>query len=154
MQITELKPRPEIGGNSKVNNPYEQFKNIIIELNKKEIPASTIEKMNVEIQLMNSFRGTDDELKKLIRNKQNQVLKIAEKDTKIVVKNHHRNIWLPVGMTVFGLPIGVAFGMAIDNMAMMATFLPIGMFVGIIVGSLLDQKAQKEGRQLDLNLKY
>ncbi|MDQ1162310.1 hypothetical protein QE422_002678 [Chryseobacterium sp. SORGH_AS 447] len=32
--------------------------------------------------------------------------------------------------------------------------LPIGMSIGIAVGTLMDKKAQTEGRQLDVEIKY
>ncbi|WP_051416939.1 hypothetical protein [Sediminibacterium salmoneum] len=58
-----------------------------------------------------------------------------------------------VGMSAFGLPIGVAFGMSIGNLGMLGIGLPIGMAIGIGVGSSLDNKAKLAGRQLAFEVK-
>jgi hypothetical protein len=57
-----------------------------------------------------------------------------------------------VGMSVFGLPLGVAVGVSIGQMGFLAIGLPVGMGIGIALGSYLDNKAKKEGRQLDVEL--
>ena len=59
-----------------------------------------------------------------------------------------------VGMSAFGLPIGVAIGLSIGNIGLLGIGLPIGMGIGIIVGRLMDKKALAEGRQLDVEIKY
>ena len=53
-----------------------------------------------------------------------------------------------MGMAMFGVPIGTAFATAIGNFGLMSTFFPIGMILGMIIGSQMDKKAQLEGRQL------
>jgi hypothetical protein len=58
-----------------------------------------------------------------------------------------------LGIAVFGIPIGVIFGASLDNMAYLAIGLPIGLVIGIGVGAVMDQKALKEGRQLDIEIK-
>jgi hypothetical protein len=90
----------------------------------------------------------------LIKQKQTKIIKLLEKELKIVPKNYYRNIWLAVGMSVFGLPIGVAFGVSIGNMGLLAIGLPIGMAIGTLVGSRMDKKAFEENRQLDIEIKY
>ncbi|MBT8322649.1 MAG: hypothetical protein KJO94_04145, partial [Eudoraea sp.] len=71
---------------------------------------------------------------------------------KIVTKNYYRNLWLALGMTVFGIPLGVAFGAAQDNMAFLGVGIPIGMAIGIGVGTAMDEQAKKKGKQLDIDL--
>ena len=56
-------------------------------------------------------------------------------------------------MTAFGLPIGITFGMLMNNMGLLAIGLPIGMGIGIAAGSGMDKKAREEGRQLNIELK-
>ena len=56
-------------------------------------------------------------------------------------------------MSAFGIPIGLALGASQGNNGMLGAGLPIGMVIGIAVGSSLDKKAFKEGRQLDLEIK-
>lgn len=55
-------------------------------------------------------------------------------------------------MAVFGLPIGIIIGFALDNMAFLGIGLPMGLAVGIAIGTGMDKKAQEEGRQLDIEI--
>jgi hypothetical protein len=89
-------------------------------------------------------------LRKHIRKTQSGILKLIEKELKLVTKNHYRKTWLAVGMAAFGIPLGVAFGTSIGNMGLLGIGLPIGM----AIGSGMDKKAVESGRQLDLEIKY
>ena len=58
-------------------------------------------------------------------------------------------------MSVFGFPIGVILELIIkSNVGFISIGIPIGMGIGILLGSSMDKKAFKEGRQLDLKIKY
>jgi hypothetical protein len=52
------------------------------------------------------------------------------------------------------LPLGAAIGLSVENIGLLGIGLPIGMGIGFVFGSSLDQKALKEGRQLDFEVKY
>ncbi|MNR38502.1 hypothetical protein D3C85_1566120 [compost metagenome] len=101
---------------------------------------------------ISSFIGND--FKKLIKQEQTAILKHVEKAHKIAPKNYYRNLWMLLGFTAFGLPIGVSFGLSIGNIGLMGVGLPIGMAIGAAVGSSMDKKALSEGRQLDIEIKY
>ena len=79
---------------------------------------------------------------------------MVEKELKLVTKNHYRNTWLAIGMTAFGIPLGIAFGGSLGNMAFIGIGMPIGMAIGIAVGTEMDKKASENGKQLDLEIKY
>jgi hypothetical protein len=83
-----------------------------------------------------------------------RLIKLIEKEVKLVPKNYYRNLWLTLGMAGFGIPIGVAFGASLGNMAFIGVGLPIGLAFGIALGTGMDKKALAEGRQLDLEIKY
>lgn len=34
-------------------------------------------------------------------------------------KNHYRNIWMAIGTAAFGIPIGLLYGVALDNYGFM-----------------------------------
>jgi F0F1-type ATP synthase assembly protein I len=72
-----------------------------------------------------------------------------EKKHKIFPQKYYQNLWLANDMTIIGLPLGLIFGMLIDNIAFLAVGIPLGMSIGIAIGINLDNKAQKEGRQMD-----
>jgi len=150
MELKNVKQRP----NLKEDKKYTQFKHLIDELGTKELPIEIIDKVNIHIDLVNSIPDSDSEFGKKIKKIQTNILKLLEKELKIVTKNHYRNIWLAVGMSAFGVPLGVVFGLVMDNMALLAIGLPIGMVLGLAYGTSLDKKAQENGNQLDVEIKY
>ena len=109
--------------------------------------------VNSEIELINHFYGSDTGLINQLAGAQKRILKLLEKQLKIVPKNHYLNLWMVLGMSAFGVPLGVVWGTASGNIANLGIGLPIGMAIGIAVGAALDVKARREGRQLDLDLK-
>jgi hypothetical protein len=60
---------------------------------------------------------------------------------------------MAIGMSAFGIPLGVAFGASLGNMGLLGIGIPIGMVFGMAIGSGMDKKAIQEGRQLDLEMK-
>lgn len=153
MEIEVLNKNPGIDQNEKLIKAFDQFNNLLTELKKREIPDEIVISINNTIKGINTFKGTEKELKKLIRKSQSGMMKLIEKKLKIVPKNHYRNTWLVIGMSAFGIPIGLALGASQGNNGMLGAGLPIGMVIGIAVGTSMDKKALKEGRQLDLELK-
>ena len=78
---------------------------------------------------------------------------MIEKEEKLVPKNAYRTRWMAIGMSVFGVPIGMAFGASLGNMAFLAIGIPLGMAIGIAIGAGMDKKALEEGRQLDIEIR-
>jgi hypothetical protein len=73
---------------------------------------------------------------------------------KLVPKDYYRSLWMTLGMSAFGIPMGVVFGISMGSMAYLGIGLPIGLVIGIAVGTAMDKKALEEGRQLDVEIKY
>lgn len=111
------------------------------------------ELLNKEIEIINGVTDSEKKLRKQIRNSQTKILRLLEKQLKLVSVNYYRNTWLVVGMAAFGIPLGAAYGSITGNMAFIGIGLPIGMALGIAVGTGMDKKAMKEGRQLDIKVK-
>ena len=151
MDIGSLHKRPDLNQNEKLKKKFVQFEMLINELNKKELPADLVKSINDQINKVNGIQGSASAVKSQLRKSQSQVLKKVEKELKLVVKNHYRNMWLGVGMAM-GVAIGSAIGSGTGNMSMLALGLPLGMAIGIAYGTSLDKKAQEEGRQLDIEL--
>lgn len=154
MTIIELIQKPVNDSNIKLKEAYLQFEKLLMELRKRELPVSFLVSINKDIEELNSTSKSGNELRKIVKDKQTKIIKVLEKDLKLVPQNYYRNIWLAVGMTAFGLPLGVAIGLSLKNMAFIGIGLPIGLPIGILVGTRMDKKAFKEGRQLDLEIKY
>jgi hypothetical protein len=79
---------------------------------------------------------------------------LLESKHKIVPINHYRKLWVVLGMSAFGVPIGISLGLSLGSMGFLAIGFPIGMGIGAGIGSGMDKKALKEGRQLDFEVKY
>ena len=152
MNIIELKESTEISENGELGKIYAQFQGLLKELRKKELPEKIVEFVNHDIDDINSTSLTGKELGKFIKQKQTKIIKLLENELKIVPKEYYQNLWLALGICVFGLPIGVVFGSILDNMGLLAIGLPIGLAIGSVMGSRMDKKAFEEGRQLDMKL--
>lgn len=154
MNIIELKERQNFSTDTKTNRIYIQLGELLNQLRKRNLPENIIESVNQDIEVVNAASLIGNDFRKLVKQKQNKIIKLLEKDLKVVPKNYYRNMWLALGMSVFGLPIGVAFGASIGNMGLLGVGLPIGMAIGALVGSKMDKKALEEGRQLNIEIKY
>ena len=139
--------------NIKIANSIKQFNSLIKLLNDKNLTLNVIKKINDDITELNSSQVMGTALSHLIKKKQNKIIKLTEKELKIVPKNYYRNLWMVLGISAFGLPLGVAFGLSLGNIGLLAIGLPIGMAIGTLVGSKLDKKALESGKQLDIELK-
>ena len=139
--------------NIKIANSIKQFNSLIKLLNDKILTLNVIKKINDDITELNSSQVMGTALSHLIKKKQNKIIKLTEKELKIVPKNYYTNLWMVLGMSAFGLPLGVAFGLSLGNIGLLAIGLPIGMAIGTLVGSKLDKKALESGKQLDIELK-
>lgn len=153
MNSTELINRPDIAADPKSAKTYNQFAALLIELKKKNLPNNIIAAINDAVEKINTSTLTGAAFNKLIKQQQTAILKQTEKELKIVPKNYYRNLWMLLGFTSFGLPIGVAFGLMMGNIGLLGVGLPFGMGIGALVGSAMDKKAFNEGRQLDIEIK-
>ena len=150
-KITE---RQNISENLKASNSYEQLGKLLNALELKNLPTETVDFIEQEVEQLNSIVDIDKYFVKVIKEKENRVIKMVEKKHKIVPRNYYKKLWMILGMSAFGLPMGVAFGLIIGNLGMLGIGLPIGMAIGVGVGSIMDKKAFNEGRQLDFEVKY
>lgn len=153
MEILELNPKTDLGSDTKLSAAYSQFSDMVKAVKEKELNPTVVAALNDGIQSINSTLLTGKDLTKLIKTKQQGILKLLEKEQKIVPKNYYRTMWMLLGMTSFGLPMGVAFGMAMGNIGLLGLGLPIGMAIGLAVGTSMDKKALTEGRQLAFEVK-
>lgn len=150
MELKELLPRSFSASENKLALAFSKLEKLLVELRSRQLPNELIGRINSEIEHVNSSSQSD--LKKQLRKSKTSILKLLEKELKVVPPNYYRNMWLVLGMSIFGIPMGVAFGTALDNMGFLGIGLPIGMAIGIAVGSGMDKKAKEENRQLRTEL--
>jgi len=150
MVLKTINPRADIGENKKAYKSFSQFMGFLDVLKQQYLNDTTIEKLSVEIDKINEVP-----LKKLntqIKKSQFKMLQIVKKEQKLVPKNYYKKTWLVMGMSAFGIPLGVIFGLTLDNMAFLGIGLPIGLAIGMAVGAQMDKKAEKEGRQMNMEM--
>lgn len=152
MKIITPKNRTDINTDSKLVSKYNVFTKLIIELNNKELSTDLITTINNHIVELNNFEGETKNLTKLLRKKQSCILNQLAKQSKIVSKNYYRNMWMALGMSIFGIPFGLMFSAALDNYGFLGIGLPMGMPIGMAIGVIMDKKAEQEGRQLQTEL--
>lgn len=151
MKLTELHIK-DLNSNDSSFEVYTKLQNLLQILQTKELPDHVIATINCETGIINTSSDSGKSLKMTIQKKQSRIVKLLEKEVKLVPKNHYKMIWLAIGMSAFGIPIGVAFGTSMGNMAFLGIGLPIGLGIGVAIGTQMDQKAKQEGRQLDIDL--
>lgn len=155
MNIIKLRGVKNLASDVRLNQLYSQFDTLLSELRKKELPDSIIQTINNEVEEINTSDSlTTNDLRKVIKKKQTAILRLIEKDLKLVPKNYYRTLWLALGMTVFGIPLGVLAGVLLGQPGLFAIGLPIGVAIGLTVGTTMDKTAAKENRQLNLEIKY
>lgn len=143
MALLQLDPKiPEEGGAAL------ELDLLLKELGTLQIPEASIISFNRKIEEVNeSFRRGNLTSKKILLAK-SYILNHLAKNHGPVTANYYTNMWLPLGMSTFGIPIGVVLFVILDNAAFIGIGLPIGLMFGSFYGSQLDKKAEKEGRVL------
>src|SRR5690554_2532700 len=154
MEINVLKMRDGLDRNERLTDIYVQFEKLLSELRKRDLPDEVVHSINTNIDLIDMATESEEQWKKQLRKTQSDILRLIEKELKLVPKNHYRNIWLALGIAAFGVPLGVVFGLSLGNMAFMGIGMPIGIPIGLAIGSGLDKKAAEEGRQLDVEISF
>jgi hypothetical protein len=154
MEIKSLLTKPSYSQDKRLTEEFDSFQKLINELKKRDIPVEIATSLNEDIDEINQFNGSAKDTVRLLKKRQSQMATLLEKELKLVTINYHRNRWLALGMSAFGLPIGVAFGLSMGNLGLLGIGLPIGMGIGVLVGTSMDKKAKESGKQLDVELKY
>ncbi len=152
MKLIELNKRPQTENAASPNRIHEQYNALVEELKDKDIPPGVIVSINGQTEALNAASFDVGEFEKAAKSAQAKILKLLQRELSIVPKNHFRNLWMVIGMSAFGLPIGMAFGLSLDNKGLMAIGIPIGMAIGIAIGTAMDNKAAIEGRQLNVEI--
>jgi len=150
MKITQLEKRPNIGQDKKLNDKFTHFEKLINELKKKEIPSDIVSSINQYIEEVNSFLGSNKDFRVQIRKSQNSILKLINKELKLIPKNFYLFRWMSMGISIFGIPLGVVIATSTKIWGLFGIGIPIGVIIGMAIGAGMDKKAFKEGRQLNI----
>ena len=145
----KLKRRPS--NHKKLIKDYKNLENLLSELETRTIPTKLKHDFDQLISSINGFSGSEKALSKLIVKNHLEIIKTLHTELNIVPKNHYQNLWMAIGMSAFGLPLGVIIFALTQNAAFIAIGLPIGLPIGMAIGAEKDKKAKKEGRQLQID---
>lgn len=153
MELIQLTVNPENQNTStKVQEAIVQLQSLIDILREKKLDSESRLKINAEIEEINNSSLVESPLIRFIKKKQNSIIRLVERESKLVPINYYRNLWIPLGLSM-GISIGVAIGLSVGNLGLMAVGLPIGIGIGSALGVSMDKKAEKEGRQLPIEIK-
>tara|TARA_R110002124_G_scaffold284715_1_gene462275 strand:- start:735 stop:1199 length:465 start_codon:yes stop_codon:yes gene_type:complete len=150
MEFIQLREGLNPKSNTKLQKKIDYFHKILDSLKAHNIPNSSVEFINHQLKEINEQQLDDKKLLQFMRKAQVKIFQHLEKELKLVRKGHYTMMWMPLGLGVFGVPLGIAFGFAISNLALLGIGLPIGMGIGIALGAGMDSKAAQKGQQLDL----
>ena len=144
-----LKKRIDESEKQRLAKRYTSLEQLLSALSEKEIPQDIIVQINEQIDILNSFTEKNALLIRKIDGVKLKIIRWVEKKLKLVPRKHYQNQWTALGMTVFGIPLGVIFGFALGNMAFLGIGLSMGIPFGLGIGISMDKKAEEEGRQLN-----
>lgn len=133
---------------------YTQFNSLIDGIKKFNLDPALLNDLSGQVERVNQAILSGTRIETTLRQSQTKMIQLLAAQAKIVTIGHYRRMWTALGMTAIGLPLGVAFGTAIGNIAWMGVGLPFGLMIGYIMGSNFDTKAKNEGRQIPISLKY
>lgn len=154
MKLRTVNKKLRIDNTGKLGRKYQHFLELLKELQKRELSEEVAQSINEEIDKVNALSRSEKELEKQIDLSQHAILKLIEKELQLVPKNHYKRTWLALGIAAFGIPLGVAFGSSLGNMAYIGIGLAMGLAIGLGIGSAKDKKAEEEGLQLDWDINF
>lgn len=129
------------------------FQDLIDAINSKNLSAETAELVQNKVQYLNSLEVSSKPFLKELKKVKKDILEVLQKKQKLVPENYYTSLWMALGMSVFGLPIGMVISSFTGKISFIAIGLPLGMTIGSFYGAHLDKKAVKENGILRLRKK-
>lgn len=139
--IEEIESRAKSTTDEKAKKVLKCLIPIFEDMNRRQISTEEVDDL---LKRLKSLLMSDLNSKQLFKLK-TALLQHLKQEHGLVTQNYYRNLWMVLGMSVFGMPIGLIFSLAIDNMAFIGTGLAIGMPIGMAIGGAKDKKALENG---------
>jgi CHAT domain-containing protein len=150
MMIKQPKPPEIIDQHGKLAKSFHKLVVLVDELNKKEIPADMQEQINLEIDTIGKFEENPDEQTKTVKKVYQKLLNLIRKQLGIVPEKYYQNIWMVLGLTVFGVPLGILYAAATSNPGLFTIGIAMGLPIGLAIGIQMDKKAARENKQIQI----
>ncbi|OSY88976.1 hypothetical protein WH52_04755 [Tenacibaculum holothuriorum] len=151
MEIVSLIKKDELLTKKSFEKNFNKLTFLLEVLRTKNLSSETISIINKKIETINSFEGKPHKYSTKLVVQHHNITELVRKQHGLVTEKYYQNQWMALGMTVFGLPLGVIFSTALGNMAFIGIFFLPGMFIGAQYGKQKDKKALQEGKQLILS---
>ncbi len=151
--INALISRHDLRNTSKrLYRRYTKFNQLIDELNTHDIPKAIVRDINEHIEALNKKSTTDENFIQDFNRMANFIIDSIENRLLLSTKNYYRNLWINSGLTVIGIPLGVALVVVLNNLYYIGLGLPLGVLIGLLIGTNMDRKLINSNRQLDVEI--
>ncbi|MDO6390620.1 hypothetical protein Q4E40_10820 [Pontibacter sp. BT731] len=148
--IPKLQLREGIAQSETLAEEFDRMQKLIDALNSKAIPEGIAAAIMQQLEPLNRLEIPAPQHAAKLKETRGAILKLVEKQLKLVPQKHHQKLWMALGISALGIPFGIVFALTLKNFAFLGLGMPIGIGMGIAVGTKLDEQAKAEGRQLDL----
>ena len=145
MELPELEVKEKNQLKKKEQKALEQFNELISALNDKELDEEMIEHIKGNMSNVRSELTFNT-----IKKEESKILDYVKREKGYVAQNHYMTLWIALGMSAIGVPIGVAIGLALDQLGFMGIGIGGGLAIGVAIGSAKDKKAKEQGKQLPI----
>lgn len=145
MELPHLQIKTQDQLKKKDQNAITHFNELIDALNDKSLDQENVDHIKEHITTIEKKPSFNT-----IKKEESKILDHIKDKKGYVAKNHYMSLWIALGMSAIGVPIGVAIGLALDQLGFMGIGIGGGLAIGVAIGSAKDNKAKKEGKQLPI----
>ncbi len=145
MELPQVEVKEKDQLKKKEKRALEQFNVLISALNDRELDQEMIEHIKGNISNVRSEPNYNT-----IKKEESKILDYVKKKQGYVAKNHYMTLWIALGMSTIGVPIGLAIGLALDQLGFMGIGIGGGLAIGVAIGSKKDKNAKEQGKQLPI----
>ena len=96
--------------NKKLFKAYQKMAKLITALGKKEVPEAIVDEINIKIANLNAASRDEKEYARELDRAYQSTLKLVQEKLNWVPRDFYRDQWMALGLSVFGLPLGVVTG--------------------------------------------
>jgi hypothetical protein len=142
----QLDERAAAAGKRRLKSALTQLADLLRAIRRRNLPEEDFEPFLDEIEQALEGDVRTGALSTINTHLQSHL----ENEYGLVPPNHYRDQWMALGMSTFGLGMGVVFAIALDSMAYIGIGLPIGLAIGSAIGAQKDQEARRKGQVLQV----
>lgn len=150
MKIIELQKKSHLTQKKNTLKAFLNLEKTLIALREIDLSEASIIKINNKVKELNSFSESESKFRKKLAIQKHNIIEFIRKKHGLVPQKYYQNQWFVLGMSIFGIPIGSLFSLTVSNISFLGVGLPMGMLIGSMIGKQKDEKAKKEGKQLNL----